>query len=288
MKTYTLNNGLIMPAIGLGTHAIPNDQLLDVLETAYDLGYRKFDTAWLYNNESVIGQFVANHSNDREKLFITSKLHFDNRFPFGYRRQLHIPLKSIRQCFFDSCKRLRTDYLDLYLIHWPFINYKKMWEEISRLYEEGYIKAIGISSFLIPHMEELKKVSGMMPMVNQFEINPYNTQKELIRYCQHNNIQVEAYATFGTKQTNDVASTNLLGEPVFAELAAKYDKQVTQIILRWAIQQGISVIPRSKSKVHLQENLELFDFALSQDEMEQIDALNKDLYHRGNPHCTLK
>lgn len=285
MDTFTLNNGLKLPAVGLGTHKIPNEQLGEVIKTAYEVGYRKFDTAWLYQNEQVIGEAIKKYSIPREQIFITSKLHIDDMYWHGYHRRLpNIRIRSVKKAFEESCKRLQTDYLDLYLVHWPFPGYQKMWDELVKLYRDGRIRAIGISSFLPHHIEELLKHTDIVPQVNQYEVNPFNSQVEETLFNQSKGIHVEAYASFGTTKANENASTDMLGNETILSISETHKKTPTQVILRWSIQRGISVIPRSKSRGHLAENLDIFDFVLTDDEMAAIAALNQNRYSRGNPH----
>lgn len=289
MEYTTLNNGVTMPMVGLGTHKIPDDMLSDVIPLAFELGYRKFDTAWHYYNEEYIGNAIMRNQIPREELFLTSKLHIDNLYLHRYHKSLsflNIPVRSVRAAFEASCKRLKTDYLDLYLIHWPFIGYQKMWEELLRLYEEGRIRAIGVSSFLPNHIHDLltHTHSDVIPSVNQYEVNLFNSQLDETKYNQDLGIQVEAYASFGTTVANEKASADMLGNKTILSISENHKKTPSQIILRWTVQRGISVIPRSKSRIHLKENLDIFDFALSDEEMAAIAALNQNHYGRGNPN----
>ncbi len=285
MEFKTLNNGTKIPMVGLGTHAIPNNQMTKVIATAYEVGYRKIDTAWLYGNEEFIGQALKENGIPREEMFITSKLHINNLYLRGRQsRFLNLRIRSVRKAFEDSCKRLGTDYLDLYLIHWPFCGYEKMWDELVKLQEKGRIKAIGVSSFLPKHLEALQQHSGIVPAVNQFELNPINSQVDDTAYNQKKGIHVEAYASFGTSRANETASSDILGNETILGLAANHKKTPSQIVLRWTVQRGVSVIPRSKSREHLAENLDIFDFKLSEEEMAAIYAMNQNKYSRGNPH----
>ncbi len=287
MEYTTLNNGVTMPMVGLGTHGIPNDKLYDVMPLAFELGYRKFDTAWQYYNEEYIGDAIARNQIKREALFLTSKLHIDNLYIHRYHKTLsflNIPVRSVRRAFEASCRRLKTDYLDLYLVHWPFMGYQKMWDEIVSLYEEGRIRAIGVSSFLPEHIDNLLKTTGVIPSVNQYEVNPFNAQFNETDYNKRKGICVEAYASFGTTVTNEKASVDMLGNETILSISENHKKTPSQIILRWTVQRGISVIPRSKSRMHLSENLDIFDFVLSDEEMAAIAALNRNQYSRGNPH----
>lgn len=285
MEFATLNNGVQMPMVGLGSHMIPNDQMSKVIAIAYEVGYRKIDTAWLYGNEEFIGNALKENGIPREEMFITSKLNVNNLYWRGYHQRLpNIRIRSVRRAFEDSCKRLGTDYLDLYLLHWPSPGYEKQWEEVTKLYEEGHIKAIGVSSFLPHHLERLFSLFSIIPAVNQFEINPRNTQIEDTLYNQNKGIMVEAYASFGTTKANENASTDIIGNEIIVGIAKNHKKTPSQVVLRWTVQRGISVIPRSKSRVHLAENLDIFDFVLNEEEMVAINDLNKNRYSRGNPH----
>lgn len=287
MEYVILNNGVKMPMVGLGTHKIPNEQLKNVIPLAYELGYRKFDTAWLYQNENIIGCALKDNNIAREDIFLTSKLHVDNLYLGGYHRRIpNLRIRSIKSAFEGSLKRLKTDYIDLYLIHWPFDGYEWMWEELVQLYESKRVRAIGVSSFLPQHLDALLSRTAIIPMVNQFEINPRNTQTSEISYNQSRGIHVEAYASFGTTKANETASIDIMGNDCIQTIANKYGRTSSQIILRWTIQKDISVIPRSKSRGHLMENLDIFNFQLSAKEMEMIDGLNLNRYSRGNPHFT--
>lgn len=287
MEYATLNNGVKMPMVGLGTHKLPNEQLNNIIPLAYELGYRKFDTAWLYENEQYIGNALKTNNIPREQIFLTSKLHNDNLYLGGYHRRIpNLRIRSVRKAFENSCKKLGTDYLDLYLIHWPFDGFEKMWEDVVKLYEDRRIRAIGVSSFLPKHLDDLLSKTSVIPAVNQFEINPRNSQTKEILYNQNKGIHVEAYASFGTTKSNETASTDIIDNDSILNIAKNHDKTASQVILRWTIQKGISVIPRSKSRNHLMENLNIFDFELSPEEMKSIDALNQNRYSRGNPHLT--
>lgn len=287
MEYTTLNNGVTMPMVGLGTHGIPNDLLSDVIPLAFELGYRKFDTAQHYYNEEYIGNAIVRNHIPREELFLTSKLHIDNLYLHRYHNSLsflNIPVRSVRRAFEASCNRLKTDYLDLYLVHWPFPLYQKMYDELVKLYEEGRIRAIGVSSFLPHHIDNLLKKTDVIPSVNQYEVNPFNGQFDETDYNQRKGICVEAYASFGTTVVYEKASVNMLGNKTILSISESHKKTPAQIILRWAVQRGISVIPRSKSRIHLSQNLDIFDFFLSDEEMADIATLNRNHYSRGNPH----
>ena len=187
----------------------------------------------------------------------------------------------------DTLAKLQTDYLDLYLIHWPFLNYEHLWEEVAKIYEKGLVKAIGVCSFEPEHLERLKQVSGIIPAVNQFEISPFNTRKPLIEYCKNNSIQVEAFSAFGVGRNKDVVP-DIMSDKTLAEIAKVHDKTIAQVILRWLVQQDIIVIPRSKNPARQKENISVFDFELSDEEMGIIDGMNMNHFVYGNPRNTLK
>lgn len=285
MEYVILNNGVKMPMVGLGSHMIPNDQMSKVIAMAYEVGYRKIDTAWLYGNEEFIGKALKENGIPREEMFITSKLNINNLYWRGYHQRLpNIRIRSLKKAFEESCKRLGTDYLDLYLLHWPSPGYEKQWEDVVKLYESGRIKAIGVSSFLPKHLERLANISSVVPAVNQFELNPINSQVDETLYNQIKGIQVEAYASFGTTKKNENASADILGHETILTIAEEHKKSPSQIVLRWTVQRGVAVIPRSKSREHLAENLDIFDFELTEEEMKAIYAMNRNRYSRGNPH----
>lgn len=287
MEYCKFNNGVRMSMVGLGTYGLPNKDMKNILSSAFDLGYNRIDTAWKYNNEKTIGVALKELGIPRDEVFIISKLHLNDlylnikghRIPY-----LHIPTKTIKKSFEQSCKRLKTDYLDLYILHWPFPNYEYMWEEVSKIYEEGRVRAIGVTYFTEKHLDNLKRVSDIIPAYNQIELSPYNTNKELIPYCQNRGIHVEGYSTFGVGRTNVNADVDLLKNPVILDIANKYEKSSNQIILRWVVQQSVSVIPRSKNSKHQKENIEIFDFELSDTEMQAIDTLNQGKYAWFNPY----
>lgn len=279
--TILLNNGVEMPLVGLGTWALPNNDLKNIIKSAYEIGYRKLDTAVKYNNEQYIGEALRQLEIPRQKIFITTKLYGRNLYNFGrdYRRHIHIQTKSIRKAFEESCKRLGTDYIDLYLIHWPYPEFIKFYLEIEKLYREGLIKAIGVCSFQPKHIDDLMQKATVLPAVNQFEISPYNKQEKIIDYCKAHNIQVEGFSSFGGDKK---AMLSIMDDSSLQEIANNHGKSVAQIINRWLVQQNIAILPRSRSMSHQKENIDIFDFELSPQEMQNIDNLNKDVFVWGN------
>lgn len=280
MEFVTLNNGLSMPIIGLGTWALPNENLIQIVKKAYGIGYTKFDTAWKYKNESVLGEAFQELDCDRKNLFITTKLHELQLYYGGRFKRFHIRKSSVVKAVKEALKNLKIDYLDLYLIHWPFPGYVNMYEDMVECYKEGLVKSIGVSSFTEIQLDEIYKKTKVMPAVNQFEISPYNTRKDLIKACNDRNIIIEAYSQFGGKW---IASSELMNNPVLVKIAINYNKSVAQIILRWLLQQGVCVIPRSQNEARQSENIDVFDFVLSNDDMNHIDNLNRESYVWGKP-----
>ena len=281
----TLINGVRYPMVGLGTYKIPNEEMSIVLQSAFKCGYRKIDTARYYKNEEVIGKAISEIGVPRNELFITTKMDVEFLYRtielLGRRRRLPIRRQSLRSAFFQQLERLHTDYVDLYLLHAAIPKYYKYWgEEVKKLYNEGYVKSIGVCSFSIRDFELYESELKDLPMVNQIEISPYNTNKEIISFCKKRGVQVEAFATFGTTKKNPIAAADLLGNEIIRKISIEHGKTPSQVILRWVLDQGISVVPKAKSEKHLLENINVFDFELSVDEIQLIDTLNKDVYHR--------
>ena len=259
-----LSNGVTIPGLGYGTYQTPPEDAYRAVTDALAVGYRHIDTAARYGNESGVGQAVKDSGLKREEVFITGKLWNTER---GYDKTM--------AAFEKTLAELGTDYLDLYLIHWP-ANEKQFgqeaaalnldtWRAFEDLYKAGKIKAIGVSNFMPNHLEALLAQAEIKPMVNQIEVHPGWPQTEAIRYCQRNDILVEAWAPLGEAAA--------LSNPVLAKIAAKYDHTPAQVCLRWEIQQGILPLPKSVHKERMAENTKLFDFELTEDEMDIIGAL---------------
>lgn len=292
MKYIKLNNGIEMPQIGLGTFLIPQDKLEKTILDAYSLGYRHFDTAWRYKNEKTIAQALKSCGIKREEVFITTKVNADALYYWGYWYGKHSifnvrSFKSIKKAVEESFDNLNTDYIDLFLVHWPWPIYRKMYKVLSDFYREGRIRAIGVCSCLPPHLEALKEVSDVVPVINQFEISPLNTQKSLIQYCQERNICVEAMSTFSHFRSN-TPRLEILDNPIIKPIADKYNKSIAQVVLRWLIQQNIAVIPKTWQYEHLVENISLFDFELSHEDMITIDSLDQGKFLNYNPYNAFK
>ncbi len=279
-----------MPQVGLGTYLIPNQELERTIVKAYDLGYRKFDTALRYNNEVEIAKILKKHGINRNDVFITTKVSIDAFFNKGYRFDRKFNLwnfKSVKRVIQESFDNLDTDYIDLYLLHWtlPMPWTQWMYKELTRLYKKGRIRAIGACSSLPPHFDALADVSDVIPAVNQFEISPLNTQKQLIKWCQNKGVIVEAMSTFSHYRSNEPRQ-EILENPILKRIAILHQKSVAQIVLRWLLQQGISVIPKTWDENYLAENINLFDFELSPDEMAIIDGLNRGRFLNYDPYLS--
>ncbi|MFB5269076.1 aldo/keto reductase [Paenibacillus enshidis] len=252
-----LNNGVEMPCLGLGLAKIKKtEQIDDIVRNALTTGYRSLDTAEIYGNEMLVGQAVKRYGIPRRELFITTKLWNKNA---TYDR-------TIAACEL-SLQRLGMDYIDLYLIHWPIKGqYQEVWEAFIELQKQGKVRAIGVCSFQIHHLQELLSASNIIPAINQVEFHPLLTQEPLLAFCKKHHIQVEAWSP--------LMQGNFRFIPKLSEIALLYGKSVPQIILRWNLQKGVITIPKSTRSEHLTENTDIFDFHLSQEHMLAIDALN--------------
>lgn len=264
--TVKLHNGVEMPWFGLGVFKVENgNEATESVKAAIKNGYRSIDTAAIYKNEEGVGIGIKESGVAREELFITSKVWNEDQ---GYETTL--------AAFEKSLERLQLDYLDLYLIHWPGKDkYKDTWRALEKLYKDGKIRAIGVSNFQVHHLEELLKDAEIKPMVNQVEFHPRLTQKELRDYCKAQGIQLEAWSPLMQGQ--------LLDNEVLTQIAEKHNKSVAQVILRWDLQHEVVTIPKSIKEHRIIENAYIFDFELSQEDMDKIDALNKDERVGPNP-----
>lgn len=295
MNTIILNNGVEIPQVGFGTYLIDKDKLPEILIHAYDLGYRKFDTAWRYKNERIITDtFFKKCGIKREDVFITTKVNQAALYLLGFHgdadfihRAANIRFRSIKKAIQASFDNLGLDYVDLFLVHSACSCYMDMYEELTTFYKQGRIRAIGVSSFLPPHIESLKEVSDIVPTVNQFEISPLNTQKDLIKYCQNNGIVPEAMSTLSHFHSNEVRREIIENETIVS-IARTHEKSPAQIVWRWLCQQGVSIIPKSRVLDHIKENISIFDFELSAEEMSMIDKLDGGKFLNYNIYPKLK
>ncbi len=260
-NTIFLNNDREMPLLGLGVYkATGENEAENAIITAADAGYRLIDTASVYKNEENVGRGIIKCGVPRKDLFITTKV-WNTAQRLG----------DIQGAFERSLDRLKLDYVDLYLIHWPVPGcYLSTWKELEEIQKSGRALSIGVSNFEIRHLEELAKVSDVVPAVNQIECHPLCYPKELIEYCQDRGIQVQAYAP--------LARGAYLDNDVLCVLGTKYGRTPAQIGLRWAVQKGISVIPKSSNPERIISNGNIFDFVIEQEDMDILDTLNEN-YH---------
>ncbi len=252
-----LNDGRQMPLLGLGVYkAVGENEVEQAIADAADAGYRLIDTASVYKNEDGVGRGIKALTIPRDELFVTTKI-WNTAQRIG----------DVEDSFNRSLERLGLDYVDLYLIHWPVPGcYADTWKALEKLQSQGRVKSIGVSNFHIHDLEILKKISDVVPAVNQIEFHPLFNQPELLSYCRDNKIAVQAYAP--------LARGAYLHSQLLLEIGRKYQKTTAQIGLRWAVQQGISVIPKSVHKERIQENAGIFDFSLTTEEMEAITAMD--------------
>lgn len=260
-STTTLQNGVEMPWLGLGVFLVKDgEEVVNSVKAALEVGYRSVDTAAAYKNEESVGKAIAESNVPREELFITTKVW--NAYQ-GYEATL--------AAFDVSMKKLGLEYLDLYLIHWPLPSQGKFidtWKALEKLYKDGRVRAIGVSNFKVHHLEEVIAKGEIVPMVNQVEYHPRFNQRELHDFCKKHGIQLEAWSP--------LMQGGLLEDPILVELAKKYNKSTAQIIIRWDIQTGVVTIPKSVKPHRIAENKDVFDFELSEEDMDKISALNQD------------
>ncbi|OCS86028.1 aldo/keto reductase [Caryophanon latum] len=261
-----LRNGVHMPQLGLGVYKMTNrDETLQAIETALNVGYRAIDTAALYYNEEEVGEAVRNASVRRDELFITTKVWNDDQ---GYDETL--------RAFEVSLKKLDMEYVDLYLTHWPVEGkFTETYRAIERLYDEKLIRATGVSNHHVPHLQQLLAKANVPPMVNQIELHPYLTQQPLRAFCEEEGIAVTSWSPLGR--------ANVLGDETLQQLGEQYGKSAAQIIIRWHLQHGLVVIPKSVTPSRIAENFDVFNFELSDAHMAQIDALNRNERFGQNP-----
>ena len=263
-KTYagqpvvTLNNGIDIPALGFGVWQMEDLQECEkAVVKAIQTGYRMIDTAAIYQNETAVGAAVKNSGVDRDELFITSKVWVQDH---GY--------EKTKSAFQRTLNRLQMDYLDMYLIHWPYGDFTGTWKAMEELYQEGKIKAIGVCNFTMEKLEELKLHSTVVPVINQIELHPVFQQKELQVYNRKNNIITQPWSPLGN------GNANLLNNTELKRIAEKHGKTVAQVILRWHLQEGFVVIPKSVTPSRIEENFNVFDFRWTEDEMNVVRSLD--------------
>jgi len=268
MKFIKLNNGLIIPIIGLGTYPLNRFKLIKAMYFAYKNGCSSFDTSSAYGNERWLGIGIKMLKFFGAKnIFITTKLS-------NYSQRNG----NIREELLSSMKRLNLNYIDLYLMHWPNPDtYLDSWKQMEELYEEGLVGAIGVCNFHEHHLEKLLKIAMVKPVINQIELHPLLTQVSLREYCKKQEIQIQSYSPVARMDKK------LIENKILVSIAKKYNKTVPQIILKWDIQSNIITIPKSGNKIRIRENFDIFNFELSNEELKKIDDLNENYRVRYNP-----
>lgn len=255
-----LNNGNQIPVLGLGLWQIKDEKQFNAsFEAAIVAGYRHFDSAQVYDNEHLLGQACQKSGVNRKDLFLTTKIWLKN---FGY--------NHVKKSLDESLSNLQTDYVDLLLLHFPVTALRrKAWQALEEIQAEGKAKNIGVSNYTIRHLEEMKKYAKIVPQINQVELHVFLQQPELVKYCKQNGIAVEAYSP--------LAHGKVMDNPVIQELARKYKKTYAQIMIRWCIDNGYVVIPKSVSPERVKSNIDVFDFELSQQDIDSMKSLDRDL-----------
>jgi len=257
-----LNNGQKIPQFGFGVFLVKPQDTFDAVTTALQAGYRHIDTAQMYGNEAEVGKAISKFELDRSEVFVTTKLSNDAHRP-----------DDARRAFDRSLEILGFDYIDLFLIHWPLParydgDYVSTWQTLEEFYRDGRARSIGVSNFQPHHLRRLHGESEITPAVDQIEVNPYLTQDEARRFCADHLIAIEAWSP--------LARGHALGDPTIKAIAGKLGKTAAQVILRWHIERGDIVFPKSVTPARIRENIDIFDFELSGEEVEAISALNRD------------
>lgn len=260
-----LNNGVEIPQLGLGVYLIKPAECIRAVISAFNAGYRLVDTAAIYGNEPEVGKAISQSGIPREEIFVTTKLKNDDH---GY--------DSALRAFELSLKKLNLDYIDLYLIHWPGSEKRKSsWKALEKIYESGSARSIGVSNYMVSHLEELLTYANTIPVINQVEYSPFLNQRDLYAFCEDHKIKIEAYSP--------LARMKKTGNEVIKKLQMKYSKSYSQIMIRWAIQNDLIVIPKSSDKQRIEENADVFDFQLSDEDMKLMNRLDEGFRVSWNP-----
>lgn len=258
MDYVTLSNGVKMPQLGYGVYQVTQEECERCVLDALSVGYRSLDTAQAYYNEEQVGSAIRKSGVPREDIFLTTKVWVDH---YGY--------EAAKASVIESMEKLQTDYLDLCLLHQPFSDYYGAWRALEELYEAGKIRSIGISNFYPDRMIDIASFARIRPMVNQVETHPFNQQKTAKEYMDKYGVQIEAWAPFGEGRGG------LFENDVLKEIGAKYGKTTAQVMLRWHLQRGVVVIPKSTHIERMKENFDVFDYTLSDEDMNTIAAMDK-------------
>ena len=258
MEQITLYNGVKMPIVGYGVYQVSKEECERCVMDALDVGYRSIDTAQSYFNEEQVGTAIVKSGVPREDIFLTTKVWVEH---YGY--------EETKKSVLESMRKLQTNYLDLVLLHQPFSDYYGTYRALEDLYDEGKLRAIGVSNFYPDRLVDIASFSRVKPMVNQVETHPFNQQIEAKRWMDKYGVQMEAWAPFREGRGG------LFENPVLVQIAEKYKKTTAQIILRWHIQRRVVVIPKSTPKTRMEENLNVFDFVLEQTDLNRISKLDK-------------
>lgn len=258
-----LNNGAKIPQLGFGTWKLQGQDARNAVGWALEAGYRHLDTATIYGNEQEIGRAIRESGVAREDLFITTKL---------WNGDHDDPDAALR----TSLEKLQLDYVDLYLIHWPVSRRNQSWKKLEQMQENDLALSVGVSNFTVRHLEELLGHAKVVPQVNQVEMSPFLYQKELMEFCREQGVAVEAYSP--------LTRGKFLDEPPLVELARKYGKTSAQLLLRWSLQHGMVVIPKSGNLERIQENMDIFDFEISPEDMEFLNGMNRGYRSTSDPH----
>ncbi|MCD8055865.1 MAG: aldo/keto reductase [Clostridiales bacterium] len=258
MEYVTLSNGVKMPVLGYGVYQVLAEECERCVLDALSVGYRSIDTAQSYFNEAEVGSAIKKSGIPRGEIFLTTKVWIEH---YGY--------EPAKQSVLESMEKLGTDYLDLCLLHQPFSDYYGAWRALEELYEAGKIRSIGISNFYPDRMIDIASFSRIRPMVNQVETHPYNQQTKAKEYMDKYGVQIEAWAPFGEGRGG------LFANPEIVKIGEKYGKTSAQVMLRWNIQRGVVVLPKSTHIERMRENLDVFDFTLSDEDMAKMESLDK-------------
>ncbi len=253
-KSIRLKNGIEIPRLGLGVWKIDNSEVNRAVVWALKSGYRHIDTASVYKNEKGVGLGIRESGLSRADIFVTTKLSV-----FDFIRP--------ETAFYQSLSRLGMDYVDLYLLHWPFFGWKNAWKTLEKIYKAGKARSIGVSNFGIKQLESLKKICEIGPMVNQVELSPFLNRAGLVDYCHSEKIVVEAYSP--------LTRAKRLKDQRLTVIADKYGKTSAQIMIRWGLQHNFVVLPKSETKDHIENNAAVFDFKLAEKDMQKLDDMNE-------------